>query len=280
MRLPLIIALLLVMPAWAQDDVPIPLPRPDIIEEEEEAPVPQPRPDIVEEEEEALVPLPRPRPEEEEAPEEDEEGDAPEDVPEEGAIEAAPVVPDRVYRTACPALLAGLVEATAIDPISDGVCEARSPLLVEAVLANGRMVPLSSPATLNCEMASALPRWLESLDGHIAATMRTRLARVDIGTSHFCRPRNNVPGAFFSEHGFANALDVVGFTLENGDRISVLTDWMPAGAAEGRFLRFAHGAACTGFTTVLGPEANAAHADHFHLDLGCHGRSCTSRICR
>lgn len=34
-----------------------------------------------------------------------------------------------------------------------------------------------------------------------------------------------------------------------------------------RFLKGAHTAACGVFTTVLGPEANNAHKDHFHLDL-------------
>ncbi len=34
-----------------------------------------------------------------------------------------------------------------------------------------------------------------------------------------------------------------------------------------RFLHAAHASACTMFGTVLGPEANAAHRDHFHVDL-------------
>ena len=33
------------------------------------------------------------------------------------------------------------------------------------------------------------------------------------------------------------------------------------------FLRAAHGAACANFKTVLGPEANKAHRNHFHLDM-------------
>jgi hypothetical protein len=40
-------------------------------------------------------------------------------------------------------------------------------------------------------------------------------------------------------------------------------------AADGKaaFLRAAHGAACAIFKTVLGPEANKAHKNHFHLDM-------------
>jgi hypothetical protein len=38
-------------------------------------------------------------------------------------------------------------------------------------------------------------------------------------------------------------------------------------SAEAQFLRRLHKSACEVFGTVLGPEANAAHRDHFHLDL-------------
>ena len=30
---------------------------------------------------------------------------------------------------------------------------------------------------------------------------------------------------------------------------------------------------------LLGPEANALHRDHLHLDLGCHGARCVARLC-
>jgi hypothetical protein len=42
----------------------------------------------------------------------------------------------------------------------------------------------------------------------------------------------------------------------------------PAAATnEGAFLRRLHKGACGPFTTVLGPEANEAHRNHFHFDL-------------
>jgi hypothetical protein len=44
-------------------------------------------------------------------------------------------------------------------------------------------------------------------------------------------------------------------------------DPAPAKSAEALFLRRLHRSACEVFGTVLGPEANAAHRDHFHLDL-------------
>jgi hypothetical protein len=40
-----------------------------------------------------------------------------------------------------------------------------------------------------------------------------------------------------------------------------------SGSAKMDFLREAHQAACQVFATVLGPEANAAHHNHFHVDM-------------
>lgn len=41
----------------------------------------------------------------------------------------------------------------------------------------------------------------------------------------------------------------------------------PSSTAEARFLHKLHAGACQIFSTVLGPEANEAHRDHFHFDL-------------
>jgi hypothetical protein len=38
-------------------------------------------------------------------------------------------------------------------------------------------------------------------------------------------------------------------------------------------------AACGWFTTVLGPGADAAHAEHVHFDVLRHGASDNYRIC-
>jgi hypothetical protein len=44
-------------------------------------------------------------------------------------------------------------------------------------------------------------------------------------------------------------------------------------SAETAFLRRLHKGACGIFGTVLGPEANAAHRDHFHFDLAARKHS-------
>lgn len=230
--------------------------------------------------EEEPVPLPTERPDEAKPDAEDVPVvDAPAPKPEPEDEETTAQVPERVYQTMCPAVVLGLVEAEMRAPIEEGECGERSPLAVTGVLVNGRMVPLSSEALVTCEMASGLPGWLGSVDAYLAARDETRLKEVTVGTSYACRNRNNADSGLMSEHGFANGLDVVGFTLEDGRSVGVEADWPKADAMEGRLLRYAHDAACSGFATVLGPEANAEHHDHLHLDMGCHGERCVARIC-
>jgi len=70
-----------------------------------------------------------------------------------------------------------------------------------------------------------------------------------------------------SQHATANAIDLAALRLTDGREVTVLRDWhrdTPAGA----FLREAHDGACRIFAAVLGPDRDAAHANHFHLDLG------------
>ena len=63
------------------------------------------------------------------------------------------------------------------------------------------------------------------------------------------------------------------FVLEDGRRISVLDDWHGGTAAEREFLRVVHQSACKRFGTVLGPDYNAAHENHFHVVKVIEGRS-------
>lgn len=268
------------------------------------APVPQERPaaepavadDVAEpvvkkEAAEPAVDLPRPRPEEPEpvAAPEPEPKIAPVE-PAEPAVEAepeaapeakpeGPTEPARIFQTACPALLQGQIEAKALPPISEGQCMAQSPLAMTGVLANGRMIPLTGAATLDCGMATALPQWVGAVDNYVQAHDNTGIDSVIVGTTYMCRNVNNEAEGNLSFHAFADAVDVVGFKLQDGRSVTVDEAWTGT-EAEGRsIVRFAHDAACGRFTTVLGPEANALHHDHLHLDLGCHGKTCTARLC-
>ena len=193
--------------------------------------------------------------------------------------QAPPAEPARPYQTQCPAVISGQIQASLLPPISEGECGEQSPLSVTGILVNGRMVPLSGEATLSCQLATTLPQWGEALDGFLQSRENTELATINIGTSYSCRERVGGTSDRMSEHGRADALDVVGFSFADGRTLTVEGDWPAADAPEGKFLRFAHDAACSSFSTTLGPEANAEHHDHFHLDMGCHGSTCEARLC-
>ena len=82
--------------------------------------------------------------------------------------------------------------------------------------------------------------------------------------SYNCR---NVAGSDRrSAHAQANAVDVSGFVLADGRRITVLGNWTQGTPAERQFLRLVANSACKRFGTVLGPEYNPAHRNHFHVE--------------
>ncbi|WP_311950751.1 extensin-like domain-containing protein [Halomonas piscis] len=96
------------------------------------------------------------------------------------------------------------------------------------------------------------------------------VSRVEHYGSFACRNVYGRKNARRSAHATADALDVAAFGLEDGRRISVLEGWQHEDE-RGRFLRALHRGACRHFATVLGPDYNAAHANHFHLAMGGFG---------
>lgn len=96
--------------------------------------------------------------------------------------------------------------------------------------------------------------------------------------SYSCRRMYGRSQGDFSEHATADALDVAGFTLADGRSISVLRDWQGEGE-DAQFLRAVRDGACDLFATVLSPDYNAAHRDHFHLDQAERGAT-GWRACR
>ncbi|MGR3485858.1 MAG: extensin-like domain-containing protein [Paracoccaceae bacterium] len=122
-------------------------------------------------------------------------------------------------------------------------------------------VALSPSARMDCQTAQALKTWA---DRGNAVTGGMDSLRVVAG--YHCRARRGTREANprLSEHSFGHAIDIAAITLEDGRRMTLTEDWGRGDA--GRMLRELWRAACGPFGTVLGPEANAAHRDHFHFD--------------
>jgi hypothetical protein len=107
----------------------------------------------------------------------------------------------------------------------------------------------------------------------LAGSLNTKLLEIDNFDSFNCRGRNRVQGAKLSEHGRANALDVRGLKLVNGQTIAFTERNTPRALRERVLLSL-----CTRFPTVLGPGSDGYHEDHIHFDLA--ERRGDYRICQ
>ena len=165
-----------------------------------------------------------------------------------------------------------------VSPIAEmGGCGNPNPVSLIAV--GNLSIHILPPATTNCPLSGALAAWTQNVVLEAALThFGERIVAFKNAASYVCRSRNNRPGAKMSEHAFTNALDISAFQRASGVWVYVSENWGMANA-ESAFLKAVHRGACEHFTTVLGPEANEDHHDHFHLDLGKHGETGTYRIC-
>lgn len=125
-------------------------------------------------------------------------------------------------------------------------------------------VSLSQHAVMDCQTADALRTWVDQSAKPALAKKGGGLKTLRVAAHFACRTRNNQKGAKLSEHGKGRAIDISAFKLADGTEISVLTGWQSEGFAQA--LRRMHRDACGPFGTVLGPNANRFHADHFHFD--------------
>ena len=151
-----------------------------------------------------------------------------------------------------------------------GICGLTEPYMVGALA--GDSVQLDTVATLDCPMIAALDEWVAKVVQPVAqARFGQNVAQIDTMGSYSCRGMNGQTGAKISEHAFGNALDVGGFRLADGRRITVVHDWTRGDEQSQAFLRDVHAGACESFTTVLGPGSNAFHYNHIHVDLAMHG---------
>ena len=129
-------------------------------------------------------------------------------------------------------------------------------------------VTLSRPATVDCDTARALKTWVRDGVKPAVGRLGGGVASLRVVASYACRPRNGQPGGRISEHGRGKAVDVAAVTLRNGISLSVLNGWRDP--VQKKLLKRMHAAACGPFGTVLGPEADKYHQDHFHLDTARH----------
>jgi hypothetical protein len=175
----------------------------------------------------------------------------------------------------CHALLdAAGISYTALPTVGDGQCLADD----RTVFVAGRNAPVLTPAGVgpSCAVSASMVLWMRDIVQPMAMRhLGRRVVRVEHLGSYNCR---RIAGsASYSEHARGNAIDISAFVLSDGRRVVLKQDW---DASDGRsaFLKGVRDGSCTLFATVLSPDYNAAHADHFHFDQA--DRMMGWRVCR
>jgi hypothetical protein len=121
---------------------------------------------------------------------------------------------------------------------------------------------------MTCPLAANFAAWAKHAVRPAAQQyLGSDVVRIETMGTYSCRNVNGGRSGKLSEHAFGNAVDVSAFILKDGRRVSVLSGWNGK-SDERAFLRRLHESACKRFATVLGPNYNAAHANHFHFDMG------------
>lgn len=168
--------------------------------------------------------------------------------------------------TECRAVLGRSEVAFAVlDPAGEDACARPD----RTVLSQFPLAPSRPPTT--CAIGAALELWLrDSVEPAAREVLGSGVSRIEHLGAYSCRRLYGRAAGGWSEHATGNAIDIGAFVLDDGRRISVLRDW-PGDSDEAQFLRRVRDGACTSFGTVLSPDYNAAHRDHFHLDQAGRG---------
>ena len=177
-----------------------------------------------------------------------------------------PIAASRSSRT-CLAKLGAT--GTQFEPLKDqyfgGGCSNLNTVKLSSIMGDKAEFGLSNVGPLQCDTAQSFTAWARfGVDRAAQQILGTRLERIETMGTYSCR---NVAGsAKRSAHATAEAIDVSAFVFADGRRISLAGDWDGGSQKERQFLRTVHRSACKRFGTVLGPDYNAAHRDHFHME--------------
>ena len=129
--------------------------------------------------------------------------------------------------------------------------------------------PVANLGAMTCPLARQFARWSrESVQPAAEQWFDQPVRRIETFGTYACRGVNGQAGARLSEHAFANAVDVSGFVLADGRRVTVQDGWNGEDERVRRFLRAVHQAGCRRFNIGLGPDSDAYHYNHMHFDMG------------
>jgi len=165
--------------------------------------------------------------------------------------------------------LAALAEAGIEAERAEATDEGEFCRVDNAVRIRGGITPLAPEGLrIACPLAAAYVVWdRQVLQPAAREELGAEVAGVSSLGTYACRRMYGREDQRPSEHARANAIDIDGFRLADGRRVSVREGWN-GDPAEARFLRRIRDEGCKVFGAVLSPDYNAEHADHLHLDMG------------
>ena len=151
------------------------------------------------------------------------------------------------------------------DRYIDQGCAILGTVQLASLSSDDASVGVTNLGPVTCEVSQAFTGWARyGVDRAARQLLGSPVRSIETFGSYSCR---NVAGSGRrSAHSTGAAIDISGFVLEDGRRITVKAGWSGGTAREREFLRVIQQSACKRFDTVLGPEYNAAHEDHLHLE--------------
>jgi hypothetical protein len=137
-----------------------------------------------------------------------------------------------------------------------------------AVKYKATIIPLNRPLLMACTTALSLSDFETKVVIPAAAELLgQKVSLVTSAGSYDCRGQRSDHPERLSEHAKGRAVDITGFTLDDGTRITVLKNW-GGNDQKAEFLHKVAAGACKLFAVVLTPKTNKLHHDHLHLDNG------------
>ena len=172
----------------------------------------------------------------------------------------------RLTPEACAALLKQANQQRLISSVAVADSGGDCPLTNVVRVKDFGAVKLSSSFLASCPLALSSALFVSQQARPLTKTLMGReLTRIDHLGSFACRNIYHRADARRSEHASAEALDVSAFRLAGGERVTVLKGWTSAKTQP--WLQALLAASCGYYGNGLGPDYNAAHANHFHLGM-------------
>jgi hypothetical protein len=131
--------------------------------------------------------------------------------------------------------------------------------------------PTSGLGAMTCPLARNFAAWAQyAVKPAAQKYFGQKVVKIETFGTYSCRNIYGGRSGRLSQHAYSNAIDVSGFVLADGRRIMLDGGWKGDKASQD-FLRALHKSACRRFGTVLSPDYNAAHYNHFHMDMSGNG---------